>query len=111
MYSKSVKAEDLVEWKNNTLTARSTRLTTIGVVYETVKLVLAMKGIHKLYPQERPDEDALGQYTEFAYEMWEVLLEGISSYAESLKDPSKIPGCARTKRPLRCCSSRPRRSR
>jgi len=92
MYGKGVKAEDLVEWKNNTLTARSTRLTTIGVVYETVKLVLAMKGIHKLDPQERPDEDALEQYTEFAYEMWEVLLEGIAPYAESIKDPSKIPG-------------------
>jgi DNA sulfur modification protein DndB len=92
LYGKSIKVEDLVEWKNNTLTARSTRLTTIGVVYEAVKLMLALKGVHKLDPQDRPDEDALDQYTEYADAMWAMLLEGIPPYAEAVKDPSKIPG-------------------
>jgi DNA sulfur modification protein DndB len=92
MAGKSVKAEDLVEWKNNTLTARSTRLTTIGVVYETIKLVLAMHGEEKLDPQERPDDEALDRYTQTASDMWEAILEGITPFAEAIKDPPKIPG-------------------
>ncbi|WP_188262699.1 DGQHR domain-containing protein [Azospirillum tabaci] len=85
------KSEDVVEWKNNTLTTRSTRLTTISVVYETVKLVLAHDKVAKLDPQDRPDDDALDTYTEHVTKLWETLLEHIEPYQTALTDLSRIP--------------------
>jgi DNA sulfur modification protein DndB len=92
LYGRGIKPEDIVEWKNNTLTARSTRLTTIGVVYETARLILTAHGVPKLDPQERPSDDALDEYTHQASDAWEVLLDRIGAYRDALKDPSTIPG-------------------
>lgn len=89
---KAVKAEDVVEWKNNTLTVRSTRLTTISVVYETVRLVLHAHSAPKLDPQNRPDEDELDRYTQWGCDLWDTLLEHMEPYKAALQDPSRIPG-------------------
>ena len=85
------KREDLVEWKNNTLGPRSTSLTTIGVVYETVKLSLEAKGVARLNIQERPDDEAVERYTEQTAEVWRYVIEGMDAYKAALADPRRIP--------------------
>ncbi|MCG7354575.1 ParB N-terminal domain-containing protein, partial [Roseomonas mucosa] len=85
------KREDLVEWKNNTLGPRSTSLTTIGVIYETVKLVLEDKRVPKLNIQERPDDADVERYTDLTAEVWKTVLEGMDAYQAALADPKKIP--------------------
>lgn len=80
----------IVEWKNNTLAARSTKLTTISVVYETVKLILTDKGV-PLDPTSRPTEEELDQYYEWAEHFWNTVLEKLQPYQEALYDSSQIP--------------------
>lgn len=85
------KPNDIVNWKSNTLTKRSTQLTTISAVYETVKLILRAHGVEKLPEQNRPQDEDLETYLTFASEVWDALLQGIKPYQEALGDPSKIP--------------------
>ncbi|GAB4190811.1 MAG: hypothetical protein Fur006_33180 [Coleofasciculaceae cyanobacterium] len=80
----------IVEWKSNTLAARSIKLTTISVVYETVKLILSAKGV-PLDPTSRPSEEELEQYYEWAEQFWNNILEGLQPYQEALHDSSQIP--------------------
>ena len=87
----SDKRENVVEWRNNTLGARSTSLTTISVVYETVKLVLEARNVARLNVQERPDEEDIETYTEQASEVWKALLDGMDDYQTALGDLKKIP--------------------
>ena len=87
----SDKRENVVEWRNNTLGARSTSLTTISVVYETVKLVLEARDVARLNVQERPDEEDIETYTDHASEVWTALLEGMDDYQTALEDLRKIP--------------------
>lgn len=82
------KLEDVVNWKSNTLSARSTSLTTISVVYETVKLILSNDAIDK---QERPDEDILEEYLQRCAAHWGALLHKVTAYSNALADPSSIP--------------------
>jgi len=85
------KPSDIVNWKSNTLTKRSTQLTTISAVYETVKLILRSHGVEKLPEQERPAEEDLETYLTFTSEFWDGLLQGIKAYQHALRDPSTIP--------------------
>ncbi len=80
----------IVEWKNNTITARSAKLTTISVVYETVKLILSAKSV-ALDPTSRPSEEELEQYYEWAEQFWNTVFEGLQPYQEALCDSSQIP--------------------
>lgn len=85
------KTEDVVEWRNNTLGVRSTRLTTIGVVYETVRLTLAHHGVPKLDPQDRPEDDQLDEYTQYVSDLWAALMERVDAFKTALADLKKIP--------------------
>jgi DNA sulfur modification protein DndB len=80
----------IVEWKSNTLGVRSTKLTTISAVYETVKLILKFEGV-ALDPNNRPSEEELNQYSETVENFWSIVLEGLPPYKEALKDSSRIP--------------------
>lgn len=80
----------IVEWKSNALAARSTKLTTISAVYETVKLILKSEGV-ALDPNNRPSEEELNHYYETVEEFWNVVLDGLQPYKEALKDSSRIP--------------------
>jgi DNA sulfur modification protein DndB len=82
------KHEDVVNWKSNTLSKRSTSLTTISVVYETVKAVLSSDDIDK---QERPDEERLDEYLQRCAALWGALLTNIKAYSAALADLSSIP--------------------
>lgn len=79
----------IVDWKNNTLGARSEKLTTISVVYETVKLILADKDVD-LDPTSRPTDEKLEDYYEWAEHFWNTVLEKLQPYQEALSDSSKI---------------------
>ena len=85
------KPKDIVNWKSNTLTKRSTQLTTISAVYESVKLILRFHDVEKLPEQERPTDENLETYLTFASEVWDGLLQGIKPYGDAITDPSKIP--------------------
>lgn len=85
------KPADIVNWKSNTLTKRSTQLTTISAVYETVKLILRSHGVEKLPEQERPTDEDLETYLTAASEVWDGLLQGIKAYQAATNDPSRIP--------------------
>ena len=82
--------EDIVEWKNNTITARSAKLTTISVVYETVKLILGDKSV-SLNPASRPSDEQLEQYYELVEQFWNTVLEKLQPYQEALRDTTQIP--------------------
>lgn len=79
----------IVDWKNNTLGARSEKLTTISVVYETVKLILADQGV-ELDPTSRPTEEKLEEYYEWAENFWNTVLDKLQPYREALYDSSQI---------------------
>jgi DNA sulfur modification protein DndB len=80
----------IVEWKSNALAIRSTKLTTISAVYETVKLILRNENI-SLDPITRPSEEDLNQYYETVEEFWINVLDGLAPYKEALNDSSLIP--------------------
>ncbi|MEH2457804.1 DNA sulfur modification protein DndB [Nostoc sp.] len=80
----------IVEWKNNTIAVRSTKLTTISVVYETVKLILSDNGVPN-DTTSRPSEEELEQYYEYVEKFWNKVLEGLQAYQKALSDSSKIP--------------------
>ncbi len=80
----------IVEWKSNTIAARSTKLTTISVVYESVKLILNDQNV-PLDPTFRPNEEELEQYYEWAEQFWTTILEKLQPYQEALHDSSRIP--------------------
>ena len=84
------KPENIVNWKSNTLTKRSTQFTTVSAVYETVKLILRSEDI-ELPQQERPAEDDLQTYLSYASQFWDTLLQDMPPYREAISDPRKIP--------------------
>ena len=80
----------IVEWKSNSLPVRSTKLTTISAVYETVKLILRSHRI-TLDQNTRPQDEELNDYYELVEKFWNTVLEGLQPYKEALKDSSQIP--------------------
>lgn len=80
----------IVEWKSNTIAARSAKLTTISVVYESVKLILTENNV-SLDPTVRPTKENIDQYYEWAEEFWNTILEKLQPYKEAIYDSSQIP--------------------
>ncbi|MFO0051141.1 MAG: DNA sulfur modification protein DndB [Pseudanabaena sp.] len=80
----------IVEWKSNSLPVRSTKLTTISAVYETVKLILRSHRI-VLDQNIRPRDELLNEYYEIVEEFWNTVLDGLQPYKEALRDSSQIP--------------------
>lgn len=77
--------------KSNTLTKRSTQVTTLSTVYDSVELILDANGI-KLDPATRPSDNDIESYQEIAKPVWEPILEGVPAYRGALADTSTIPG-------------------
>ncbi len=85
------RGEEIVNWRSNTLGERSTKLTTISVVYETVKLILrGSRGVH-FDDKERPSDTVLDDGFEIAQQFWATVLDGLTPYKMALADPSRIP--------------------
>lgn len=88
----------IVEWKNNTIAARSIKLTTISVVYDTVKLILSNEGI-PLDPTSRPSEEDIQQYYELVEKFWTIVLDGLQAYQEAVANCSEIPTMRKDEEP------------
>lgn len=89
----------IVEWKSNSLPVRSTKLTTISAVYETVKLILRSHRI-TLDQNTRPQDDELNDYYEIVEKFWNTVLEGLQPYKDALKDSSQIPSMRKDDQPF-----------
>lgn len=83
--------EDIVNWRSNTLSARSWKLTTISAVFDSVKMILSAQGIPKLDPASRPSDEELHDYYERVEVFWKTVLAGIRPFAQALKDAESIP--------------------
>lgn len=82
-----------VNWTSNTLTARTTRLTTISALYESVQDILTYEGYKNFSEKENPvapDEDTLSTAYEKAAAWWEAILQ-MDAFKSALRDPSTIP--------------------
>jgi DNA sulfur modification protein DndB len=91
---KDGKGDLIVNWKSNTLTARSSQLTTISAVYETVKDILAHNGIKNFDEKSRvnrPSDIELNDAFDKAESLWSSVLSTIEPFKEALKDISSIP--------------------
>ncbi len=81
--------KSIVNWKSNTLSKRTTDLTTLSTVYDSVKLILSDR---KIDEAKRPSDTEIEEYQQTARDVWEPILEGMSAYQTALSDPSAIPG-------------------
>jgi DNA sulfur modification protein DndB len=84
---------EVVNWTSNTLTPKSTRLTTISAVYETVQAILTFEGYRGFSEKENPvapDEPTLEEAYEKVAAWWEALLK-LDAFREALKNPALIP--------------------
>ncbi|MEW6495279.1 MAG: DNA sulfur modification protein DndB [Cyanobacteriota bacterium] len=88
----------IVEWKKTSLPARSTKLTTISIVYETVKLILNSQDM-QFDIKTRPSEDELDLAYELVEDFWNIVLEGLQPYQEALADSSQIPDMRKPDQP------------
>jgi DNA sulfur modification protein DndB len=88
---KDADGESIVNWKSNTLSARSSKMTTISAVYETVRQILDFHGATGIDPKTRPKDEELEQYTAWAVEFWDTVLTGVEPYRQALANTKKIP--------------------
>ena len=85
---------DLVNWRSNTLSPRSTHLTTISAVYEIVKYVLAHEGVKDLdekHRVNRPTDPELQKAYAHVERWWRATLNGIKEYQSALRKVAEIP--------------------
>ena len=75
-------AESVVNWKNNTLTDKSTHFTTIKIVYENVKLMLkgSKQEEYDFDPTKRPDADVLDDAYDYVKKIWELMMNEVKPY-------------------------------
>lgn len=85
------KGDVIVNWRSNTLADRSTKLTTISSVYETVKLILGYAGFPKVDLQNRPNDALLEKYETAVANFWDTLISGVKAYQDAINDPKRIP--------------------
>lgn len=93
------KGEEVVNWKNNTLSPRSTKLTTISAVYDIVKQILGASGVPKLDDQRRPIDAKIEEYYHTAERFLMTVLMGLKPYRTVLGNLSQIPEMREDDRP------------
>lgn len=76
--------KEIVDWVHNTLSARSIQLTTLSVIYETVKFILK-ENDKKLSEIERPSEEELDECYQIVENYWKSILGGIEIYQYVIK--------------------------
>jgi DNA sulfur modification protein DndB len=82
-----------VNWTSNTLSQKSSRLTTISALYESVQDILTLEGYKKFSEKESPvapDDDLLDSAYEKAASWWEEILK-MDAFRSALNDPPSIP--------------------
>jgi DNA sulfur modification protein DndB len=89
----------IVDWKNNTITGRSQKFTTVSVLYETVKEILAGEQVRDFDEKSRvvrPAEEELKKAYERVAEWWADILESFDPYRSVMDElkAGKPPSCA-----------------
>lgn len=85
-----VLAESVVNWKNNTLTDKSTHFTTIKILYETVKLMLKGSKVpeYDFEPTTRPRAEDLDHAYNYVSEIWKLMMTEVKPYNFVLENGS-----------------------
>ncbi|MFD6375928.1 DGQHR domain-containing protein [Streptomyces albidoflavus] len=78
---KNHKGESLVNYKNNTIAERSTQLTTLSAIYETVRIIAEYydmaDDLNEKKTHVRPSEETIGQGYEHVEGWWAAVLDGM----------------------------------
>jgi DNA sulfur modification protein DndB len=93
--------KEVVDWRHNTLAERSTQLTTISAVYETVKDILAQTGVKNAdekHQVNRPTEEHLDDWYETVQQRWGDVLQ-LDPFQAALADLSAIPEMRKSGQP------------
>ncbi len=94
--------EFVVNWKTNTIPARSLQITTISGVYQSVKDILDYEGFRDFDEKHRinrPDEEELEAAFEHVKQWWEEVIHGITAYRQALEDPRRVPDLREPEQP------------
>lgn len=83
--------KEFIEWKRNTLVKRSLAFTTIGVVRDSVELILTHHGHEKLDEKVRPSDEELDTFSGWVKAFWEMLMTRIPPFAQAGADMTKMP--------------------
>lgn len=81
-----------VDWMNNNLNQKSSKLTTISVLYESAQDILTLEGYKRFSEKESPvapDEETLSAAYEKVAAWWEDIL-AMDVFKASLSDPTTI---------------------
>src|SRR5262249_34271119 len=90
---KDAKGDLIVDWKHNTLSDRSAKLTTISVVYDSVKEILTYEGLKDFdekHRVNRPTDEELDGAFERVSVYWKVVLEKLTTFKNTLNDRASI---------------------
>ncbi|MFJ6443881.1 DNA sulfur modification protein DndB [Streptomyces sp. NPDC091649] len=90
---KNHKGESLVNYKNNTIAERSTQLTTLSAIYETVRIIAEYydmaDDLNEKRTHVRPSEDMIDQGYEHVEGWWTTVLDGMAKLKYG-RDNTKI---------------------
>lgn len=90
----------IVDWKNNTITGRSAKFTTVSVLYETTKEILTHEEVRNFDEKSRggvrPQEDELDHAYSLVAQWWEDLLALVEPYRRVMEEVEndEPPSCA-----------------
>lgn len=91
--------KEFIEWKRTTLVKRSLAFSTIGVIYESVKLILAQHGYAALDERSRPEDEAIAAHSELVKTFWETLMSRIAPYKQASEDITLMPDFRKDEEP------------
>lgn len=87
--SRTQETDLIVDWKNNTITGRSQRFTTVSVLYETGREILAHEGVRDFDEKsrvQRPSDEELDKAYGLVADWWETILAGMTEYHDALDE-------------------------
>ncbi|MFI9390590.1 DNA sulfur modification protein DndB [Streptomyces bauhiniae] len=92
---KNHKGESLVNYKNNTIAERSTQLTTLSAIYETVRIIAEhydmADDLNEKKTHVRPSEETLDQGYEHVEGWWATVLDGMPKLKYGRDDTKLLP--------------------
>lgn len=81
--SETGERELIIDWKNNTITGKSQKFSTVSVLYETAKVILAYEKIKDFDEKSRvhrPSDEELDKAYELVASFWEDVIETMDAY-------------------------------
>lgn len=88
------KDENIVDIKSNTLAVRSTKITTLSLVYDVTEFILKHKHkvtSNKVERQFRPSDEEIDECYEIVEKYWSIVLEELPAFKQALSDHTLIP--------------------